>query len=159
MSKRTRQHQSDSISMSIADKGAEVQFIPAVVAPGEEMFTKIDDEGTEPPRPPPTPIHKIREIVFAALADAEGGSDSAAAFQRRVEKVAQANPGFAEGYPKLLEVACSATNRERAQSIRSFLPMMLAQMSDINAQQSTFEEASKVVGLALGAKFMPNREP
>jgi hypothetical protein len=142
--------------------GAEVRFIPAANAPGEEMFTRIDDasaEGAEPPRPLLTPIHKIREIVFAALADAEGGSDSASAFQRRVEKVAQANPGFAEGYPKLLEVACSATTRERAQSIRSFLPMMLAQMSEISAQQTTFEDASKVVGLALGDKFMPNREP
>lgn len=131
-------------------------LIAADGAPGEELsLVHSLGEDQEPAPPPPTPIHKIRAIVFEALADAEGKSDSQEAFKRRVERIAEANPGFAEGYPKLLEVACSATTRERADSIRTFLPMMLEQMSEISANQSTFEDASKVVGLALGEKFIP----
>ena len=126
------------------------RFVPTENAPGEDMCSQ-----GEPAKPPPTPIPKIREIVFTALAEAEGASDSQDAFKQRVERVANANPGFAEAYPKLLEVACSATSREKAASIRQFLPLMLAQMSEIDANKSTFEDASKVVGVALGNKWAP----
>lgn len=139
MTKRTREEDEPN-----------VQFIPAAGAPGEEMVT----EG-EPERPPPLPIPKIRAIVFAALAEAEGASDSDDAFKLRVERVANAYPGFAEAYPKLLEVACRATSKERAESVRTFLPLMLSQMSEVEAKKATFEDASKVVGVALGDKWAP----
>lgn len=98
----------------------------------------------------------IQATVERALADAEGApSDSQDAFKARVERVALSCPGFAEAYPKLLEVACSSTTRERAASVRAFLPMMLAQMREMNARTSSFEEASRVVGIALGDRFLP----
>lgn len=136
MPKRTRDEESNPHHISTGNTPGEI----------EEL---------EPERPPPLPIPRIREIVFAALAQAEGGSDSDDAFKRRVERVANDNPGFAEAYPKLLEVACKATSRDQAQSVRTFLPLMLAQMSEVDANKTTFEDASKVVGVALGNKWAP----
>ena len=121
-----------------------------VSAPGEEM------PSDEPVRKyGPMDTTAILAVVDEALDAANGASGDEASVEARGAAIAARHPAFAEGYPRLLHVACSSTTPERAAAVRQLLPMMLAQMREIDASSATFESASKTVGLALGDRFLP----
>lgn len=97
----------------------------------------------------------ILEVVDEMLLLSLGGSDSEAASDIRKMLVVERHPDFADKYPKLVDVCCAATTSQSAESVRRFLPLMIAQMRSIDAGSATFDDASKAVGLALGEHFLP----
>lgn len=113
----------------------------------------MDDNA--PPAPVALPPDRIREIFEVVLSISKGASNDTSSVNARAAAIVELYPEFAEAYPKLLQVACASTTPTQAQSVRSMLAMMLDKMSQIDAQSTSFEDASKSVGVVLGETYMP----
>ena len=100
---------------------------------------------------PTSILQAAEEVILLSL----GGSDDERSVCMRLELVAERHPEFAEKYPKLLTVCVSATTSAKAEGVRRFLPMMIDQLRGIDGGTSTFEDASKTVGVVLGEHFLP----
>jgi hypothetical protein len=101
----------------------------------------------------------IARSVDAALQLSLGGRK--ADRDERVAAAAARNRAFAEKYPKLLEMACSATTPREQEEVRGFLRLMLDQVDAVErgGGAATLDSASVVVGQAMADRYLPKQPP
>ena len=98
----------------------------------------------------------IARSVHAALEFSLGGRK--ADRDGRVAAVTTRNRAFAEKYPKLLEMACSATTPREQEEVRGFLRLMLDQVDAVErggSSAATLDSASVIVGQAVADRYLP----
>lgn len=106
----------------------------------------------------------IRASSERALELALGGAADEASIDARVAAFEAGERGgavFGEKYPTLLRMCCGATTAVRQQSVRHFLPLMLAQMAAVRrspGSEAVMQRASEVVGRAVGEQYLPKQD-
>lgn len=101
------------------------------------------------------PPEMIRDITNRILIEVKGESSSESESQKRMKKLYATHQAFADEYPTMFRMCCGAVTPELSERFIHFRDMMLHQVNSIQENKINTEDAGKLVGTALGHKYLP----